>query len=66
VPGRAILELRAKRKINNYDLAFTLNFYVLFIVAFSVLILIFKIHFSKILFILITEYVAISLNFMPK
>ena len=31
-----------------------------------VLVLILKIYFSKILFILITEFVAISLNFMPK
>ena len=42
------------------------NFYVLFIMDLFVLILIFKIYFSKILFILITEFVAISLNFMPK
>lgn len=65
VPGRAILELRAKRKINNYDFSFTLNVYVLFIMDFFVLVLIFKIHFSKMLFILITEFVAVSLNFMP-
>ena len=67
VPSRAILEPKTKRKISNNEPVFIYLKFLYFVHhGFLCVNIDLKIYCSKILFILITEFVGISLNFMPK